>query len=109
MLYRILTEHKASTIKKLCSIVAGRFKSFTVIYGDGYWRGNPEKTVIFEIDSECDTGLVRNLAADIREVNQQECVMVQVVSNTFTYMVSGDINGEPPKRKEVRFQKGLAP
>lgn len=79
---------------KLCSIVTGKFKSFTVIKADGYWQGKPESSVIFEIDSDCDVGLVRNLAADIREINQQECVMVQVISNTFTYMVSGGINGD---------------
>lgn len=112
MLYRILTENKPDTIMKLCSIVTGRFKDFIVTFVDGYRQGEATSIVIFEIDSDCDVGLVRNLAADIREANQQECVIVQVILNTFTYRIAGDINGEPQQKQrtdDYKFKKGLAP
>lgn len=107
MLYRIITENKPETIDKLRSIVNGRFKNFTTIYANGYYESEYKPIVIFEIDSDCDVGLVRNVAADIRDINQQETVMLQVILNTFTYMVGS--TGQDKPRQEHEFKKGLAP
>ena len=93
MLYRISIEQKSNNMEKLCSLVTGKFKRFTVMYTNEYYQDKRKPLIVFEIDSDCDIGLVRNLAADIREANQQECVMVQAI-NSVRYMITEGINGE---------------
>lgn len=87
MLYRIFTEYKPNTIQKLYSIVSGQFPGFTIIHATGYWQGKTEPSIIFEIESDCDVGLLRNLVADIKETNQQERVMLQVITSCVRYMI----------------------
>lgn len=87
MLYRITTQHKSATIETLCSIVSGQFKNFTLLYAHGYHQNLAELNVIFEIDSDCDVGLMRNVAADMKKANGQTDMILQVITNCVRYVI----------------------
>ncbi len=76
VLYRILTEDiDRDTIE---SIVGARFPGFTILLGDGYWRGKHEDCVIIEIMAEwSDMPAVNDIAENIKRINMQETVLVQ--------------------------------
>lgn len=74
MLYRILTENvNLRSIIELCN---NHFSGFTIIRGFGYWHNQAEQSLIIEIVTENNTA-VRQLAAAIKELNQQEAIMIQ--------------------------------
>jgi hypothetical protein len=82
MLVRIITERKR--VNWLCKLVGEFFPSFTVYKTAGYWRGQREKSIVFEIDTMNETPLL--LDANIRMVcrkiygyNRQQSVLVQKI------------------------------
>ena len=78
MLYRIITERKRlRCIRRICNRL---FYGYTMYKAYGVYKGVPEKSVVIEVQSD---GLphaalrVNEAAEQIREVNKQECVLVQ--------------------------------
>lgn len=76
MLYRVLTENvNRAGIER---IVASHFDGFTIFTGIGYWKGSMEASLTIEIDApEADFYMVQLVAIEIKELNNQECVMIQ--------------------------------
>jgi hypothetical protein len=72
MLTRILTEDILGTE----NIVAELFDGFTVIHVTGYWKGQQEKSVIFEI-VDADPQTVLACVELINHINKQECCLIQ--------------------------------
>lgn len=79
MLYRILTEDRQQEF--VIDAISTQFNSFTLIKGQGYWNGKPEKTLIIEISSDSAYALekINTLCCVINETNRQECTLVQVL------------------------------
>ena len=79
MIYRIITENK--NLKKVEVIVNKYFDKWTLIRGLGYCRGIAEQCMIIEItDTEGDVcHTVNSIAIQIKEINDQESVLVQRV------------------------------
>lgn len=84
MIIRITTERK--NVKWLCSILSEHFTGFTYYNTIGYWQGQREKSVVFEIDMlgspprTLEPNL-RMLAAKIKGYNRQECVLIQRIES----------------------------
>jgi hypothetical protein len=79
MIYRICTEAKnATAVEKL---VGRYFEGYSVMYQDGFWHGAKERSMTIEIfSSQLNSGdLVRLIAEQIRDLNKQECVLVQEI------------------------------
>lgn len=75
--YRIYTEDKNR--KGIVDIVKTRFDGFTLFEGTGYWKGQPERSLIIEIITPCNSGddkAIADIAADIKFINQQEAVFI---------------------------------
>ena len=85
MLYRIFTQRKRMWgVKRIC----GRFfDAYTVLPAHGVWRGKSEKSVCIEVyaDKRLEER-VNAAAAEIRELNGQECVLVQCLSCTSIFV-----------------------
>lgn len=80
MTYRILTENKNKT--QIAEIVSRRFEGFTLLDGQGYWKGNSEGSLVVEID--CDKKKekdIRFIAQRIKLANKQEAVLVQKIKS----------------------------
>ena len=81
MLYRILTED--INRREIVRIVARNYDAFTVTPGERYWQGYTESSLVIEI--EVPNGpralehleRVQRIAREIKELNEQEAVMVQ--------------------------------
>lgn len=73
--YRIYTED----LGNIPEIVSQYFHGFTVFEAIGYWKGKREKTAVVEIVTNERTE-VYELARTIKELNQQENVLVVPVS-----------------------------
>jgi len=78
MLYRIVTQRKrVRRIRKICNRL---FDGYTMYPADGAWKGIAEKSLVVEVLTD---GLsyasvrVKQAAQEIRELNRQECVLVQ--------------------------------
>jgi hypothetical protein len=80
MLYRIFTENKnLETVEK---IVSRHFTGFTILKADGYWKLIKEGSLIIEVtDPKIKREAVNKLAAEIKEANTQEAVLVQEIKN----------------------------
>jgi hypothetical protein len=85
MLYRIITEDKGIPKLRLEieQAVSKYFDGFTVIDSAiGFWRGDRENSVIFEISNEDSTDVskrIHKVASLIKEINKQEAVLVQCI------------------------------
>jgi uncharacterized membrane-anchored protein YitT (DUF2179 family) len=80
MLYRILTENKNR--KQIIKLVSDRFDGFTVIKTQGYWKGQTERSLIIEINTNAEWE-IKEICQEIRDYNKQECVMLQkILTNT---------------------------
>jgi len=79
MLYRIFTEDKNK--EQTEKLVTKYYPGFTIIKAQGFWRLQPENSLIIEIVSEDQRDKVEKLCRDIKEANQQESVLLQVVQN----------------------------
>ena len=57
--------------KKAVSIVASKFEGLTVIPSTGYWKGQPEKSMVIEVETQ-DKAKVLEVAGILRiELKQQ--------------------------------------
>jgi hypothetical protein len=75
-LYRIYTENKFRA--RIERRIAMSFDSFTILTGKGYWQGTPEDCLVIEIIEDSAGISVTHLANWIKNVNDQESVMVTV-------------------------------
>jgi len=74
--YRIYTE-RTKALPAQTDAVAERFESFTTIEAQGYWKGVPEPSVVFEIVSDWPIDLtIQSAAETIKRLGQQQAVLV---------------------------------
>ncbi len=80
MLYRIYTENKnQKTIEK---IITNYFDGFTIIKGQGFWKGQKENSLIIEIEVQVDeVEKVDQIAEDIKHANNQQAVIIQKINS----------------------------
>lgn len=81
MLYRIFTEDIEANHDAIMEQIALRYDGFTIVKADGYWRLQPEKSLVIEIVTIDEDEKVKNLAKAIKVVNNQEAVLVQKIEN----------------------------
>ena len=95
MIVRICTEDKNhERVRELC---AKRFDAFTIFHGMGCWKGNLEPSLTIEIavlaSRNPSNRLLANeeaqrdawaLAHAIKELNQQEAVLIEYIESTNT-------------------------
>lgn len=79
MLYRILTEDKNH--EELEKLAAKHFPGFTLVRGQGFWRLQKEDTLIIEIVADDIDVKINTLALAIKQLNNQEAVLVQKIQN----------------------------
>jgi len=78
--FRIYTED--TNREKIEEIISKHFEGFTIFKTDGYWRLQKEKSLIIEILGESDiVAKINSLAREIKEMNNQEAVLVQKIKN----------------------------
>jgi hypothetical protein len=82
MLYRIFTEDVQENHDKLTELITQFYEGFTIVRAAGYWRLQPENSLIIEIITVDEDAKVKALAAAIRDANNQECVLVQRIENS---------------------------
>lgn len=74
--YRIYTEERSDTLQLiLSSFTAVGVTKATIYQGTGVWNGNLEPSLTIEIFTE-DHERIRQLAALIEELNEQETVLI---------------------------------
>ena len=83
MLHRIYTEDiNQENIKK---IVNEYYPGYTLLVGTGYWQGKPEDCLIIEIvtdDIDIHKYNIKAIAAEIKQINKQDSVLIQSLHNT---------------------------
>jgi len=80
-LYRICTEGGAENEERALYLVSQYFPGYTVLRGKGFWKGTREKSLVIEIAADAiDADKVRNMADEIRAVNQQDSVCIQTLT-----------------------------
>ena len=78
MLYRLYTENIPNTDK----IVSRYYEGYTLITAEGYWQGIAESSLIVEIiSSEDESAKIATLANEIKQVNNQVTILVEVLQN----------------------------
>jgi hypothetical protein len=79
--YRIYTEdvHRKAVIQ----LVAKQFENFTLHETIGYYKGQPERSIVFEI-IDADETTIRSLAVKIRELIGQKSVLLMSLSGQTT-------------------------
>jgi len=86
-LYQIYTEDKNRINTE--NLVGDKFKSFSVIEATGFYNYEKEKAIVIEIIGECtvthsedelrfELENVRRVAQQIKEHNEQECVLLTI-------------------------------
>ena len=82
MLYRLITEQH----RKLPEILSRYVDGYTILYGLGFWEGNPESSRVIEIDTQgLDYGQeerIMSIVEDIKTECEQETVLVQTIMCT---------------------------
>lgn len=79
-LYRICTEDVGADRTK--EIIGKHFDGFTLLYGEGVWKGISERALVVEImgDGSADESLrIGALCEAIKAENHQEAVLLEVV------------------------------
>ena len=76
--YRIHTENVNGP--RILKMASARFEGFTVFYGIGYYKGEPEFSLVLEIITSDAAGIYL-LAEEIRKANRQESVMVNRIES----------------------------
>lgn len=89
MLYRVFTENKnrnrviEPTVKKY-------FDAFTIVNATGYWNGTTEASVVIEIvviePSLAVQHNVELMAHELKRLNKQETVLIQVIANSAQFI-----------------------
>lgn len=72
-IYRIYTEAKNK--REIVLLTGKEFESFTLQPTIGYYRGNPERSIVIEIVGATERG-VRQLAQRIQKMNGQKSVLI---------------------------------
>ena len=75
-MYRLQTERK--NVRKVKDILFHLRLDFTILYGDGSYQLNDEKSMTIELDG-ISRKTARRAAAAIKAINQQQCVLLQQV------------------------------
>jgi hypothetical protein len=77
-LYRILTEAKnANAVERL---VGEYFPGYSVLYQDGFWKGEKERSMVIEVMAEAiEYHKVMQIAKQIKLCNVQDAVLVQTL------------------------------
>lgn len=79
-MFRILTENKNQN--RVVEIVGKKFTGFTIIAATGFWKGQREDSLIIEIiGDDVKVEDVNAIATEIKNVNNQEAVLVQKIEN----------------------------
>jgi len=82
MWYRIITESH----RLVPDIVSRYFEGFTILRGEGFWRGKPESCMVIEINTN-DQQHYQKIEAICREVKlecNQEEILVQILHGQTT-------------------------
>lgn len=78
-LYRIITEDINRS--KVINLASKHFQGFTLRPGGiGYWEGKPEKSITLEVITD-KPATINKLAGEIKQLNNQEAVLVEVIKN----------------------------
>ncbi len=77
MLYRICTEDINQG--KIEKIVSKSYPGFTIIKGEGFWESQKEESLIIEIVTGNDDGIINDIANKIKKVNNQDAILVQKI------------------------------
>lgn len=83
-LYRICTEGTGEMRAKAIAATAAKFEDFTALAATGYYDSKAEDALVLEIftdDKREDD--IKALAARIRVVNKQACVLVQILDAAY--------------------------
>ncbi len=99
MLYRIFTED-CGRQEHILAVLDKHLDGYTVTKSQGYWQGAHEDSTIIEVvwpnfdglDSITRNGQKRHIleiAEAIRQVNGQECVLVQRIANQQWFVTKG--------------------
>jgi hypothetical protein len=102
-LYRILTEDKNREAVE--SIVAEYFDGFALSNSIGYWKGNRHTSLIIEVianDAPHTKERVIVVAQRIRELNGQECVLVQELPLFWCRFLAAEMS--TPMRNETKVE-----
>lgn len=75
-LYRIYTENK--NLKGIKALLNHDIESYTLLQGVGIWCKKEEKCLIIEIISEIDEKYFEMIASGIKELNNQQAVLLTV-------------------------------
>ena len=75
-MYRILTENKNVEQVKMALVRLGL--DYTVYYGEGAWQGQPENSLMIELDN-ISRQLAEEAAILIKEMNRQRAVLLQEI------------------------------
>ncbi len=79
MLYRVYIEDIARD--KIISAFAASFDSFTVFAGTGYWKSQPEASLVIEVLTS-DSVTLHKVCEWIKWYNKQEAVLVVAIQET---------------------------
>jgi len=79
MLYRIFTEDKNT--ESLEKLLNKYYEGFTLVKATGFWRLQKENSLIIEIITDDAEAIINKLAKDVKELNQQEAVLIQKIQN----------------------------
>ena len=77
MVYRIYTENRNKA--DIVAMVSQDFPGFTLYECEGYWQGQPEQSLVFEIitlERVISRDVIDNLAQRIKDHNHQQAVLV---------------------------------
>lgn len=75
MKFEIFTENK--NLLQVVALTIQRFPNATFVQSMGVYKGRPEEGLIITLVApESDRSTVRSLARDIKELNQQESILV---------------------------------
>lgn len=78
MLFRIFTENKNQA--QVEYIVSSHFDAFTIFKATGYWKGIPEHSLVIEVSGDdIIEASIRDMCAQIKSHNEQECVLIQKI------------------------------
>ena len=84
MLYRICTED--TNRRQLTDLIDQHFDGYTLYTVEGRWKGKAEDALIIEIASHGTFSRVKVLAEAIKELNQQEPVLIEVVPSENSFV-----------------------
>lgn len=76
-MYRILTERK--NVDSIKHALCGYGLDYTLLTGEGSWHGQPESSLIIELNN-VSKDLAERAAQAIKQINSQENVLLQEIA-----------------------------